>query len=557
MSDDNNDDETISESRESDTTPEPPPEDDGGNVVSFKERMRGFRGYDPDRKSSHPPRTPMPPIEFIGDDRYGRAAMADELEILAATPEGARNQQLNTSAFSLAGLVRAGRIDEQTAINNLVATARTIGLQEGEIMPTIRSAFRGSDAKVGARQVPERDEIPAAFTIDPNDSTAADDDENAGDEPDAEMSDAEAEKMLAHRRRVQQSAYELRVSDEGRALYAAQQAHELGQTAPDPVSLTDFLSIPDEDAVYRIGALLPIGGRALLAAQYKAGKTTMMANLLRSLADGVSFLGKFPTTQVQRVTVIDTELDERMFRRWLRAQGIQNTERVQVLPMKGHLATFNILDPTTRASWAAKLHGSDFIVLDCLRPCLDALGLSEDKDAGKYLVAWDAFVAETAASESIVVHHMGHSAERSRGDSRLLDWPDVLWKIVREQAEEGEDPAADGGKRFFSAHGRDVAVAEGLLEYLPETGGLLLHEGGRAATKARDGLPAVIQILSDPEFIGGLGVRALTAKLAENGMGFHAARKVIKTAIEESVILVGEGARNAKIMTLNPSARLS
>lgn len=543
---------TAMRDENNDETVTPPPEDNGGQVISFKERMRGFRGSD-----TEPPPAPRraTPVEFIGDDRYGRAAMEKELAILAATPEGARNQQLNTSSFSLAGLVRAGRIDEQTAINNLVSTARSIGLAESEIMPTIRSAFRGSDAKVGARQVPEREEIPAAFTIDPNDPLSVPaDSADASDVAAAEISDDEAERLLAHHRRVQQSAYDLRVSDEGRALYAAQQAHELGQTAPDPVSLTDFLSIPDEDAVYRIGELLPVGGRALLAAQYKAGKTTMMANLLRSLADGVSFLGKFPTTQVERVTVIDTELDERMFRRWLRAQGIQNTERVQVLPMKGHLATFNIIDPSTRASWAAKLHGSDFIILDCLRPCLDALGLSEDKDAGKYLVAWDAFVAETGADESIVVHHMGHSAERSRGDSRLLDWPDVLWKIVREQAEEGEDPAADGGKRFFSAHGRDVAVAEGLLEYIPETGGLLLHEGGRAATKARDGLPLVVQILSDPEFIGGLGMRALTAKLGESGVGFHAARKIIKTAIEESVILVGEGARNAKVMTLNPSA---
>ncbi|DAZ90323.1 AAA family ATPase [Mycobacteroides abscessus] len=547
MSDENNDD-TPDDAAE--------PEDAGDNVISFKERLRRAGHLNTPKPNPAPPPRRLPPgAELPGESRYGRVALDDELTILANTPEGSRNQQLNTSTFNLAGLVRRGELDEQTVINELISTARGIGLDESEIMPTIRSAFRGSDHKVGARVVPERDEIPPAFTIDPNElptqHTEPDDDTNEFDSDDQ----ADADHLALHRTRVVRAAYELRVSDEGRALYAAQQAHELGQIAPEPVSLTDFLSIPDEDAVYRIGELLPIGGRALLAAQYKAGKTTMMANLLRSLADGVSFLGRFPTSQVERVTVIDTELDERMFRRWLRAQGIQDTDRVQVLPMKGHLATFNILDATTRAQWAEKVRGSDFIILDCLRPCLDALNLSEDKDAGKYLVAWDAFVAEADASESIVVHHMGHSAERSRGDSRLLDWPDVLWKIVREQVEEGEDPAADGGKRFFSAHGRDVAVAEGLLEYQPETGGLVLLEGGRAATKARDGLPAIVQILSDPDYIGGLGTRQLTTKLTETGMSFHAARRVIQTAIDESVIYVGEGARNARILSLNPSAK--
>jgi hypothetical protein len=58
-----------------------------------------------------------------------------------------------------------------------------------------------------------------------------------------------------------------------------------------------------------------------------------------------------------------------------------------------------------------------------------------------------------------VVHHMGHAAERSRGDSRLLDWPDALWKIVRDKDDEDDTGMDDPqGSRYFSAYGRDVDV---------------------------------------------------------------------------------------------------
>jgi hypothetical protein len=54
---------------------------------------------------------------------------------------------------------------------------------------------------------------------------------------------------------------------------------------------------------------------------------------------------------------------------------------------------------------------------------------------------------------------MGHGQERSRGDSRLLDWPDVNWKIVKESQSETDPDEAPGDRRFFSALGRDVNVS--------------------------------------------------------------------------------------------------
>lgn len=208
---------------------------------------------------------------------------------------------------------------------------------------------------------------------------------------------------------------------------------------PDPISLTDMLEQPDDDATYRIASLWPTGGRVLLAAQYKAGKSTLVGNVLRALVDGDPLLGKFDPTTARRVALLDTELDVRTLRRWLRDQGIRNTEAITVVPLRGKVSSFDILDAETRAMWARRLTGTEVVILDCVRPVLDALGLSEDKDAGRFLVAFDELLAEAVAGEALAVTHMGHQNERARGDSRLLDWPDALWKIVRDEKAKPED----------------------------------------------------------------------------------------------------------------------
>ncbi len=240
---------------------------------------------------------------------------------------------------------------------------------------------------------------------------------------------------------------------------------EIDQASPIPTlrCLTELLAEPDDDAHYRIDRLAPALGRVLLSAQYKAGKSTVVANLLRSLADGNAFLGQFQVTaQAQRAVLIDNELSENTMRRWLRDQGIVNTDRVDVVSMRGHLRAFNILNERVRADWVQRLTGADYLILDCLRPVLDALGLDENHDAGRFLVAFDALLAEAGIGEAVVVHHMGHSGERARGDSRLQDWPDATWRLVREK-DQPDSP------RYFTAYGRDVDVPEGRLEFDPDT----------------------------------------------------------------------------------------
>lgn len=329
---------------------------------------------------------------------------------------------------------------------------------------------------------------------------------------------------------------ELEVREEARRRLRA------GTMAAPPAAtlLSNFLAVPDDEARYRIDGLMPVGARIILSAQYKAGKSTTVGNLLRSLADGDPFLDRYPITPFPgRTVLLDTELDERMLRRWLRDQNIRNTDRIAVLPLRGSTSSLNLLDPAVRADWAATLRSLDasFVILDCLRPVLDALGLSEDKEAGLFAVAFDELLGAAGAAEAAVVHHMGHNGERSRGSSRLLDWPDVTWKLLRQ----GDDPA---GARYFSAYGRDVNEPETELTFDPRHRRLTATGGTRKQAAAAATWPELHALLAEQD---GLSGRQIEAALTAGGMARDTARGSIASAISIGFVTTSAGPRGAKL----------
>lgn len=86
-------------------------------------------------------------------ERYAKSALEKELDTLARTTEGGRNEQLNKSAFNLGQLVAAGLLNESEVVEKLDIVARSIGLQEQEIKATINSGI--GDGKGQPRVVPE------------------------------------------------------------------------------------------------------------------------------------------------------------------------------------------------------------------------------------------------------------------------------------------------------------------------------------------------------------------------------------------------------------------
>jgi hypothetical protein len=315
------------------------------------------------------------------------------------------------------------------------------------------------------------------------------------------------------------------------------------QINPPPVKPLDaLLAEPDSPLRYRVDKVMPLGGRVIVSAQFKAGKTTVVGNWLRSLSDSDLFLGRFTVnTPARHIVLIDDELSENTLRHWLRDQNIANTAAVaDVIALRGKVGAFNLLDDRRRAQWADRLRdvGCDHLVLDCLRPVLDALGLDENRDAGKFLVAFDALLDEAGIADSLTVQHMGHANERARGDSRLQDWPDAIWRLVRET----DDPDSP---RYFSAYGRDVNVAEGRLGFDPPTRRLTYAAGSRTDSKAEAAYVAVIELLA-AENGDAMSKSAVENELADDHTQ-KAIRSAINTTVSRGVVVVEDGPRGAKL----------
>jgi hypothetical protein len=313
------------------------------------------------------------------------------------------------------------------------------------------------------------------------------------------------------------------------------------------LTLTERLARPRPPKAYRIDGWQPVKTRVMLAAQFKAGKTTARDNYVRSLADGDPFLGRYAVTPIAgKVGILDTELSADMLDRWLDDQRIQFRERVVPVSFRGSLSALNFLDPSVRSELASRLRecGVTLPILDNLRPVLDSLGLDENKDAGRFLVAFDLFLAELGTDEAMVITHMGHTGERSRGDSRLRDWPDVEWRLVRQD----DDPRSP---RFISAYGRDVDIQEQRLDYESQSRRLTFAGGTRKDARTTGALEAVRGLLADAqEPLSGRGIKDA---LAGSGFGKDAVDAALKLGRDTKRLAWRVGPKASRLYSLSVS----
>jgi hypothetical protein len=317
---------------------------------------------------------------------------------------------------------------------------------------------------------------------------------------------------------------------------------------PPVLTLRDHLAQPQPATCWRIEGWLPIDARVTLVAQFKAGKTTAVSNLARCLVDGQEWLGAATVTPIEgRLVIIDGEMSQRQLITWYENQGISNTDRVVPVSLRGQVSAFNIIDPAVRTLWATYLRmlRAQYVILDCLRPFLDALNLDEQHEGGRFLVAFDALLKEASIREALVVLHMGHGGDRARGDSRFRDWPDVEWRLFREH----DDPAS---ARFISAYGRDVNIPERALAYNDAYRHLTLTGGGsRRDADVDRALIAVREAL-------GVAAKPQSGREVEEAIKSEhrqkAIREALKLGVKSGTVLVDpKGPRGAHLYRLPPT----
>lgn len=317
-------------------------------------------------------------------------------------------------------------------------------------------------------------------------------------------------------KRIQQLLSERRAKQIADERWAEETKQATEWVEPVAYTGTAFLAAEVGEPNYLVEGLWPRGGNVVLAARAKTGKTTFALNLVRCLLTGQPFLDEFAVDQVAgTICIIDLELSSSMLRSWMGDLDLGN-DRLLVVPARGEggwLAQ-QLADPSARSKLAAWLRGRsvEVLIIDPLSALLAGAGIEENSNSevGRLLRGQlDALVEEAGISELMVVHHAGHGADRARGASALLDWPDATWTYSLNERERGDDDELDARQsakpRFFTAVGRDVAFPKTPVSYDPDTRRLALNDPTvfLAEKRAASGTATEAKVLLALEQLGG------------------------------------------------------
>lgn len=296
-----------------------------------------------------------------------------------------------------------------------------------------------------------------------------------------------------------------------------------------------------------LGGLVAEGHNAVLAGQYKAGKSTVRDNACAALATGEPFLGIFDVRRPYRVAVLDYEMAEDDSRQRLRQLGLDNEalSRILVICLRG--VGLSLTAPAGRRWIVEQLrnHGTEVAVLDTYGAASAPSVESENDNAGgrRFLATWDAIKDEAQVPTSLLTHHFGRGqqeegAEHGRGATVLDDWADVRIVLTKDR---------DSGQRFLASEGRSsYNLPESRLFFdettlrlsLPESS---LGENRRRARELRIAEQVAEVVRNEP----GILTTQLRDALKAAGLGKHETQSAaVEAAKRAGMIHTHQGAAN-------------
>jgi hypothetical protein len=256
---------------------------------------------------------------------------------------------------------------------------------------------------------------------------------------------------------------------------------EASKSYKEPLFVRDLaqeLEMPEIALPWVIRDIFPQGANISITAQYKAGKTTLVNALAKSLADGTKFLEYFQEPiHPRRIVIFNYEVSENQYRRWMKDVNIKHADHITLVHLRGERLPL-ISDRVQ------KLVISILKDLDCQTWILDPFARAfvgsgdenSNSDVGVFLDTLDYIKKQANVDNLILPMHTGraqeHGIDRARGATRLDDWADVRWLLSK--TEEG---------RFFAADGRDVVQEQQALAFDEATRSLRL--GGASAKVAK------------------------------------------------------------------------
>ena len=307
----------------------------------------------------------------------------------------------------------------------------------------------------------------------------------------------------------------------------------------DAGTLTEQLAKPQPPAA-RVEGLIPWSASALIIAQRKTGKTTLMLNLARCLLTGADFLGRPVRKVAGRVALLNFEVSGPQVATWADEAGVPR-DGLFVVNLRGASNPFS--DPARLAELAALLRSQrvETLIVDPFGRAFTGESQNDAGEVQRWLVALDQFArTEVGALDVLLAVHAGWNGERARGSSALEDWADAMFYLTRDE---------DTADRYLRVEGRDVELDEDRLLYDSETRALSLaglgsRKQAKAGRKADELVEAVVSLVSRTP-----GLKAGEVETHLREAGFHLQKgegsRAARLAASQGLLRSEPGARNA------------
>lgn len=212
-------------------------------------------------------------------------------------------------------------------------------------------------------------------------------------------------------------------------------------------------------------------GNVLISAYRKAGKTSLILNLVAALTTPDKFLGGLSCRPVPGpVVYVNLELHQSMLRQYCTDMGLKiDNDMVLVQDYRGHATKFLLQEEDWRAEYAEKLwkQEASVLIIDPISPLLAMNGVdSNDNDMARVVLEnLGEIAADAQLDHLIVIDHTGHAEKgRARGASGKEDWADMLWNVVA-------DAEPNSPYRSLNVIGRGV---QGHQRYMKQHNDLVL-----------------------------------------------------------------------------------
>lgn len=265
---------------------------------------------------------------------------------------------------------------------------------------------------------------------------------------------------------VRDALERLHVRDEAQELY-----HEeiYGVTKPaEMLSFTQLLKRDLPEIQYAVDGVMGANHNVLLSAAFGSGKTRLLLNLVKALADGRPFLGRYGTNMVGNVCYMNYELDDVDVQRWITEHRIRRLSRCHIMNLRER--DNPLMTASSRKRLVAQLIERDIeiIVFDTFRGCYTGDNQNDNSEVGRFTRMLDQLKGEAGISGLVLANHFGRKdheegLEHGMGATELDNWCDVRMILTRKE----ED-------RFLMCEKRVPGFPESMLEWDEEDKSLRL-----------------------------------------------------------------------------------